>query len=88
MEQNHSVCSRPNIKCKSKFEIEHHRTKVTYEVTLRINNNKHNKHRNKTKMTLGEIFRKLEEYKKSLPIESYALNQTTLEQIFIKMAKE
>ena len=34
------------------------------------------------------IFRALEALKLKLPIASYALNQTTLEQIFIRMAKK
>ena len=61
--------------------VEHNQAKVVYEVTLKdddVNGS----------MTLAQIFRKLEEYKKKLPIESYALNQTTLEQIFIRMARQ
>merc|ERR1712087_340533 len=38
--------------------------------------------------TLASIFRALEALKEKLPIVSYALNQTTLEQIFIRMAKQ
>ena len=67
--------------------IEHNQAKVVYEVTLRDDNN-NNEINGGSTMTLAQIFRKLEEYKKSLPIESYALNQTTLEQIFIRMARQ
>jgi len=38
-------------------------------------------------LSLSKVFRTMEDHKKELPIESYALSQTTLEQIFIKMAK-
>ena len=64
--------------------VEHAQTKLVYEVTLR---NDLEQEAN-SKMSLGSIFRALEEFKKKLPISSYALNQTTLEQIFIKMAKQ
>ena len=60
--------------------IEHHQTKVIYHVTLKDENADE-------LMTMGEMFRKLEEYKKSLPIQSYTLNQTTLEQIFNRLTK-
>merc|ERR1712228_608571 len=40
------------------------------------------------KSTLAEKFRLLEAFKKKLPIVAYALNQTSLEQIFIRMAKK
>jgi len=36
--------------------------------------------------SLAQIFRALEDLKRELPIASYAVNQTTLEQIFIRMA--
>merc|ERR1740116_572883 len=58
--------------------IEAAQTKLTYEVTLKEQGS----------MTLGEIFGAMEDFKKQLPIVSYALNQTTLEQIFIRMASE
>jgi len=58
--------------------IEAAQTKLTYEVTLKEQGS----------MTLGEIFGAMEDFKKQQPIVSYALNQTTLEQIFIRMATE
>jgi len=65
--------------------VEQAQTKLVYEVMLR---NDLEMDGNSAKMSLGSIFRALEEFKKKLPISSYALNQTTLEQIFIKMAKQ
>ncbi|ETO25526.1 hypothetical protein RFI_11607 [Reticulomyxa filosa] len=38
-------------------------------------------------MTLAQMFRMLESVKQKLSIVSYALNQTTLEQIFVRMAQ-
>merc|ERR1719195_636516 len=64
--------------------VEHAQTKLVYEVTLKDEMEQENN----AKMSLGSIFRSLEEFKKNLPFSSYALNQTTLEQIFIKMAKQ
>merc|ERR1712154_158069 len=65
--------------------VEQAQTKLVYEVMLR---NDVEMDGNGGRMSLGSIFRALEEFKKKLPISSYALNQTTLEQIFIKMAKQ
>merc|ERR1712217_1006506 len=62
--------------------VEHAQTKLVYEVTLKDEMEQENN----AKMSLGSIFRSMEEFKKNLPFSSYALNQTTLEQIFIKMA--
>jgi len=58
--------------------IEEAQTKLTYEVTLKEQDS----------MTLGQVFGAMEDFKKQLPIVSYALNQTTLEQVFIRMAGE
>jgi len=66
--------------------IERNQSKVTYELlqdeqqVMELNNDK--------PTTLAEMFRTLEKVKQKLPIMSYALNQTTLEQIFIRMAKK
>eukprot|EP01084_Bolivina_argentea_P161285 280793_1 len=79
IQQNKTIIEEELIKIFDMMLIEHNQTKIVYEVTLKDNSNA---------MTLAQIFRTLEECKKSLPIESYALNQTTLEQIFIKMAKQ
>merc|ERR1712087_377429 len=59
--------------------VEQAQTKLVYEVTVKSGAGAH-------EMTLGAIFRALEEFKRTLPIAAYALNQTTLEQVFIKMA--
>merc|ERR1711994_476919 len=66
--------------------IERNQSKITFELleedqeVEEMNGSKPN--------TLAEIFRALEKFKQKLPIVSYALNQTTLEQIFIRMAKQ
>ncbi len=39
-------------------------------------------------LSLGDMFEILENLKKEIEFESYALNQTTLEQIFIQMASK
>ena len=39
-------------------------------------------------MTLANLFRELENIKKDRPIISYAVNQTSLEQIFLTMARD
>ena len=57
--------------------IEKRQKKLVYEVTFK----------GQEEMTLANMFRAMEECKQSLPIESYALNQTTLEQVFLKMAR-
>ena len=56
--------------------IEKSQKKFVYEVTFR----------GQQAMSLANMFRALDDCKRSLPIESYALNQTTLEQVFLKMA--
>jgi len=53
-------------------------TKLTYEVSVK----------EQGAMTLGQVFAAMEQFKQRLPIVSYALNQTTLEQVFIRMAGE
>merc|ERR1712173_329238 len=58
--------------------IDEAQTKLTYEVALKQQGS----------MTLGQVFGAMENFKKELPIVSYALNQTTLEQVFIRMAGE
>ena len=58
--------------------IEEAQTKLTYEVMLK----------EQESMTLGQVFGAMEQFKQQLPIVSYALNQTTLEQVFIRMAGE
>jgi len=66
---------------RSEFDIklvEEAGLKLTYEVLLKEQDS----------MTLGQVFGKMEQFKKQLPIVSYALNQTTLEQVFIRMAGE
>merc|ERR1712130_154135 len=60
--------------------IERNQCKITYELIEQINKDKPS--------SLAEKFRTLEMFKDKLPIISYALNQTTLEQIFIRMAKQ
>merc|ERR1712087_954434 len=64
--------------------VEQAQTKLVYEVTIKDGDDAVDGQG----MTLGAIFRALEGFKKTLPIAAYALNQTTLEQVFIKMAKE
>jgi ABC-type multidrug transport system ATPase subunit len=59
-------------------ELEFTRNKATYELQKRGSG---------AQKSLSETFRFLEALKKELPIVAYALNQTTLEQIFIRMAK-
>ena len=39
------------------------------------------------KFTLATLFRELEKIKSNYPIEHYAVNQTTLEQVFLRMAR-
>jgi len=58
--------------------IDQAQTKLTYEVALKEQGS----------MTLGQVFGAMERFKRDLPIVSYALNQTTLEQVFIRMAGE
>jgi len=58
--------------------IDQAQCKVAYEVSPKT----------KDAMTLGQMFGAMERFKKELPIVSYALNQTTLEQVFIRMAGE
>jgi len=66
--------------------IERNQTKVTFEL---LEEDQEVEEMNGSKpTTLAEIFRALEKFKQKLPIVSYALNQTTLEQIFIRMAKQ
>jgi len=64
--------------------VEQAQTKLVYEVTIKDGDDGVDGQG----MTLGAIFRALEGFKRTLPIAAYALNQTTLEQVFIKMAKE
>ena len=40
------------------------------------------------KMALSEVFEKMEAMKQELPIQSYGVSQTKLEQIFLMMAKQ
>ena len=66
---------------KSMFDInliEEAQTKLVYELLLKEQGS----------MTLGQVFAAMEDFKRQLPIVSYALNQTTLEQVFIRMAGE
>lgn len=66
--------------------IERNQSKVTFEL---LEDDKDIEEMNGSRpSTLAEIFRALERFKRKLPIVSYALNQTTLEQIFIRMAKQ
>merc|ERR1712083_821244 len=60
------------------IKLEEAQTKLTYEVMLK----------EQESMTLGQVFGAMEQFKQQLPIVSYALNQTTLEQVFIRMAGE
>jgi hypothetical protein len=59
--------------------IEHSQTKLVFEVNSST-----------SEMTLASMFENLERLKEQshIGIESYALNQTSLEQIFLKMAKK
>jgi len=60
--------------------IEFNQNKATFELDFEFDN--------KGAMGLGQMFRMLEEVKSKLQVVSYALNQTTLEQIFVKMANQ
>merc|ERR1712129_62923 len=64
--------------------IERNQSKVTYEL---LEDEARDDAETET-ATLADKFRCLETLKQKLPIVSYALNQTTLEQIFIRMAKK
>eukprot|EP01083_Nonionella_stella_P193083 713449_1 len=57
--------------------IERNQAKVTYQLLP-----------SNTINTLAEIFGALNESQQTLPIVSYAINQTTLEQIFVRIAKQ
>ena len=60
--------------------IERNQCKITYELIEDDDVSQ--------KSTLAAKFRLLESFKQRLPIVAYALNQTSLEQIFIRMAKK
>merc|ERR1711879_921988 len=62
--------------------IEGNERKLVYEMVL-----KEESAADDGGLSLAKVFRTMEDHKKELPIDSYALSQTTLEQIFIKMAK-
>ena len=59
--------------------LEQNRNKIIFEISSKNEN---------IKLKLSQMFRNLENLKLKFPIQSYALNQTTLEQIIIRMAKE
>ena len=67
-----------DVKC-----LEANRQKATYQLTEKPDNvAKYGK------LTLSQLFNEFERLKQEKPIESYAVNQTSLEQIFLKMARQ
>lgn len=66
------------VKC-----LEVNRHKATYEISETYEYLQEH-----GKLTLAQLFTKLETLKNDKPITSYAVNQTSLEQIFLKMAKQ
>jgi len=60
--------------------MEFNQNKVTFELAFEFDK--------EGTMGLGQMFRILESMKERLSIVSYALNQTTLEQIFMKLANQ
>lgn len=79
--------------------LEINRSKVRYQLTMKNdalyeakNDNEFNENNGnrdgRGEMTLANLFKTLEDIKKDRPIVSYAVNQTSLEQIFLTMARD
>ncbi|ETO09791.1 hypothetical protein RFI_27586 [Reticulomyxa filosa] len=87
-ESRASVKEREQLKINAEEELKRHfsvrliessQHKATFELVFEFEKD--------GAMTLAQMFRMMENLKQKLSIVSYALNQTTLEQIFVRMAQ-